>query len=157
VFLFVKQRFYFFDLDSIREDHSPISVNRSQRSARRPYSGDGRSGLANVPGSGAHGAISAGARTLDEGGKNPGDVWSIPTRPFPAAHFAVYPVELPLRCILAGCKPGGMVLDPFHGSGTTGQAAQRVGRRYIGIDLNAGYLEMSLRTRLSDAALPFEV
>jgi site-specific DNA-methyltransferase (cytosine-N4-specific) len=147
---------YWFDLDPIREPHSPISIDRSQRSARRRYSGNGRSGMANVPGLGPHGAISAGKRTLGEGGANPGDVWSIPTRPFPDAHFAVYPIELPLRCIQAGCKPGGTVCDPFHGSGTTGQAAQRVGRRYIGVDLNADYLDMSLRTRLSDAALPFD-
>lgn len=59
-------------------------------------------------------------------------------------------------CITAGCKPSGTVLDPFSGSGTTGMAAQRLGRKYIGIDLNAEYLELSLRTRLHAAALDFE-
>lgn len=83
-------------------------------------------------------------------------MWSIPTRPFPGAHFAVYPVTLPQRCILAGCKPGGTVLDPFNGSGTTGLAAQRTGRRYIGIDLSRDYLELALNTRLRDMALDFE-
>jgi DNA modification methylase len=57
------------------------------------------------------------------------------------------------RCILAGCKPGGVVLDPFSGSGTTGLAATKQGRRYVGIDLNREYLDLSLRTRLAQTAL----
>lgn len=85
--------------------------------------------------------------------RNPGDVWSIPTSPFPGAHFATFPVALAERCILAGCKPGGTVLDPFSGSGTTGLAAARHGRRYVGIDLNREYLAMSLETRLRQTAL----
>jgi tRNA G10 N-methylase Trm11 len=59
------------------------------------------------------------------------------------------------RCIQAGCKPGGTVLDPFHGSGTTGLAAERLDRRYIGVDLNANYLQMSLETRLRQPPLDF--
>jgi DNA modification methylase len=82
--------------------------------------------------------------------RNPGDVWSIKKKPFSAAHFAVMPAQLAQHCILAGCKPGGIVLDPFSGSGTTGLAAQRTGRKYIGIDLNAEYLELSLTTRDKD-------
>lgn len=81
--------------------------------------------------------------------------WAIPTRPFPQAHFAVMPVALADRCVRAGCKPGGTVLDPFSGSGTTGLAAARNGCRYIGIDLNSDYLDMSLRTRLQEAPLDF--
>nr|WP_269462202.1 site-specific DNA-methyltransferase [Mycobacteroides abscessus] len=64
--------------------------------------------------------------------------------------------KLAHRCIAAGCKPGGTVLDPFSGSGTTGMVAQRLGRKYIGIDLNAEYLELSLRTRLHARPLDFE-
>lgn len=93
---------------------------------------------------------------LTPAGKNPGDVWDIPTQPFPGAHFAVFPIRLPQRCILAGCKPGGTVLDPFNGSGTTGLAAQRTGRKYIGIDINADYLDLTLNTRLREATLDFE-
>ncbi|AMU76926.1 DNA-methyltransferase [Mycobacteroides abscessus] len=93
---------------------------------------------------------------LTPAGKNPGDVWEIATQPFPGAHFATMPPTLAQRCIAAGCKPGGTVLDPFSGSGTTGMAAQRLGRKYIGIDLNAEYLELSLRTRLHAAPLDFE-
>jgi DNA modification methylase len=63
------------------------------------------------------------------------------------------PLALAERCIQAGCKPGGTVLDPFSGSGTTGHAATRHGRRYVGIDLSAEYLDLSLRTRLAQGAL----
>lgn len=88
-------------------------------------------------------------------GKNPGDVWSINTQPFSGAHFAVMPQELARRAIVAGCKPGGTVLDPFSGSGTTGLVAQNNGRKYVGIDISADYLKLSLETRLSNAALDF--
>lgn len=87
-------------------------------------------------------------------GKNPGDVWSVPTRPFPGAHFATMPPALAERCIVSGCKPGGVAIDPFSGSGTTGQAALKHGRRYVGIDLNSEYLDLSLQTRLAQSALP---
>ncbi|WP_280364567.1 site-specific DNA-methyltransferase [Nocardia abscessus] len=80
-------------------------------------------------------------------------MWDIATQPFPGAHFAVMPSALAERCIQAGCKPGGVVLDPFSGSGTTGLAAARHGRRYIGVDLNADYLDLSLRTRLQQPSL----
>lgn len=53
----------------------------------------------------------------------------------------------------AGCRPGGVVLDPFSGAGTTGLAATRHGRRYVGIDINRDYLDLSLRTRLAQMAL----
>jgi len=67
--------------------------------------------------------------------------------------FTVMPVALAERAIQAGCKPGGTVLDPFSGSGTTGLAAARHGRKYVGIDLNAEYLDLSLRTRLAQTSL----
>lgn len=70
-------------------------------------------------------------------------------------HFATFPPELPRRCISAGCKPSGTVLDPFSGSGTTGMVAQKLGRKYVGIDLNPDYLALSLRTRLADQAMEF--
>lgn len=85
--------------------------------------------------------------------RNPGDVWTLPTQPFAEAHFATMPVALAERCVLAGCKPGGTVLDPYSGSGTSGLAATKHGRRYVGIDLNAEYLDLSLRTRLAQTAL----
>jgi DNA modification methylase len=147
VFLFSKSRRYWFDLDPIRE---PQSTNCPNDFTRRKISE-----AAQAMGHKRHGRIDGTFNGPNELGRNPGDVWTIPTQPFAAAHFAVMPLQLAQRCILAGCKPGGTVLDPFSGSGTTGLAAQRTGRRYIGIDLNAEYLELSLNTRLREAALDF--
>jgi DNA modification methylase len=90
---------------------------------------------------------------LTPDGKNPGDVWSIAAQPFAEAHFACMPPTLAERCIKAGSCEGDLILDPFSGSGTTGLAATRLGRRYVGIDLNADYLDLSLRTRLAQTAL----
>lgn len=144
VFLFSKQQRYWFDLDPIRERPTERKVQPSDfTKATEPW------------GMGTGLAIHTGTRLPHEGGRNPGDVWTMPTRTFSEAHFAVFPPELPQRCILAGCKPGGTVLDPFNGSGTTGLAAQRTSRKYIGIDLNREYLDLSLRTRLQNAALDF--
>jgi site-specific DNA-methyltransferase (cytosine-N4-specific) len=91
------------------------------------------------------------------GGRNPGDVWFGPTAKFPQAHFAVMPDWLAQRCVLAGCRPGGTVLDPFAGSCTTGMVANRAGRAFVGIDLRADYLDLALRTRLAQGALLEEV
>lgn len=89
------------------------------------------------------------------GGRNPGDVWTIPTQPFAEAHYAVMAPALAKRCVLAGCKPGGTVLDPFSGSGTTGMVAVQTGRKYVGIELSADNLDLSLRTRFAQPALDF--
>lgn len=172
VFLFAKSRQYWFDLDAIREplvhpdaaDGTRIfggvhkgSAGKVSGSARRGgghrsiYGGDVVPGYRRPKNGGPgphHGAT-------HDGGRNPGSVWDIPTQPFSDAHFAVMPVALAQRCIAAGCKPGGTVLDPFSGSGTTGLAAARLGRRYVGIDLSADYLDLSLRTRLAQGALDF--
>jgi site-specific DNA-methyltransferase (cytosine-N4-specific) len=77
-------------------------------------------------------------------------VWSIPIRPYSGPHFATYPIGLPLRCIAAGCKPGGTVLDPFAGSGTTGLAAIQLGRRFTGIDLSPNFARLAAE-RLAQA------
>lgn len=95
--------------------------------------------------------------TDDPGGPPGHFAWVIPTAKFPEAHFATMPPALALRCVRAGCKPGGTVLDPCSGSGTTGLAAQQLGRRFIGIDIKASYLHMSLRTRLRDAPLDLDL
>ena len=77
--------------------------------------------------------------------RNKRDVWSINVKPNKEAHFATYPQELVSPCILAGCPEGGVILDPFMGSGTTGIVANKLGRHYIGIELNPEYVEMAER------------
>jgi site-specific DNA-methyltransferase (cytosine-N4-specific) len=71
--------------------------------------------------------------------RNKRSVWTVSTKPYAGAHFATFPPDLIEPCILAGAPAGGVVLDPFFGSGTTGQVAQALGRRYIGIELNEAY------------------
>jgi len=75
-------------------------------------------------------------------------VWTIATKPFKGAHFAVMPEKLVEPCILAGSKPGDVILDPFAGSCTVGKVAERHGREFVGIELNWEYIGLGKR-RLS--------
>lgn len=81
----------------------------------------------------------------ESGKRNKRTVWTMATQPTPDAHFATFPLEIPETCILAGCPVGGTVLDPFNGAGTTGLAALKHGRRYIGIELNPEYVDITMR------------
>lgn len=80
--------------------------------------------------------------------RNKRDVWIVTTKPFKGAHFATFPTDLIEPCINAGCPIGGIVLDPFFGSGTVGVVASKLDRRFIGIDINADYCRMA-ESRLS--------
>jgi DNA modification methylase len=82
--------------------------------------------------------------------RNKRDVWMIPTQPFQGAHFAVMPKAVVEPCVLAGSKVGGIVLDPFFGSGTTGVVALQHNRKYIGIELNPEYAAIAEK-RLQEA------
>lgn len=75
-------------------------------------------------------------------GRNIRSVWTFPTHPYPEAHFATFPEELPERCIKAGSKEGDLVLDPFAGSGTTLWVAKRLGRKAVGYELSSEYCEL---------------
>lgn len=75
--------------------------------------------------------------------RNRRSVWTMATQATPEAHFATFPLELPEMCLRAGCPVDGVVLDPFNGAGTTGLAALKNGRRYIGIELNPSYIEIT--------------
>jgi site-specific DNA-methyltransferase (cytosine-N4-specific) len=74
--------------------------------------------------------------------RNKRSVWTVATTPYKGAHFATFPTALIEPCILAGAPAGGVVLDPFYGSGTTGQVAQALGRHYIGCELNPAYKDL---------------
>lgn len=75
--------------------------------------------------------------------RNKRSVWSINTAAFAGSHFATYPPALVTPCVLAGSRPGDTILDPFSGAGTTGIVAQRLGRHYIGIELNPAYAALA--------------
>lgn len=72
--------------------------------------------------------------------RNKRSVWTCSTKPFSGAHFAVFPPDLIEPCIMAGCPKGGIVLDPFMGSGTTAIVAHKHDRKFVGIELNQKYL-----------------
>ncbi len=76
-------------------------------------------------------------------GKNPGDTWLINTTPYKEAHFATFPEQLPTMILKCGCMPGGIVLDPFFGSGTVGVSAEKLGLRWVGIELNNDYVKLA--------------
>jgi DNA modification methylase len=85
--------------------------------------------------------------------RNRRTVWTIPTEPFPGAHFATFPTALVEPCILAGSRVGDVVLDPFMGSGTVAQVALELGRRWVGCELNSDYAAMQAgRTRQTGLA-----
>lgn len=141
VFMFSKSRRYYFDLDAIRKPHAASTVAAATRK-RIPYEAPGQKPNMKT-------------RGMNDVGANPGDVWDVTTVPFPGAHFAVYPPELVRPCVLAGSDVGDVVLDPFSGSGTTGAVATFEGRRYVGIDISREFLDLSLRTRFQQPALPW--
>jgi len=156
LFLLVKQPAYWFDLDPIRLPHAAAARHeRPTRPPGHPGSRDRppkyRPDTPEVVTARRYGASRHGRGHPN--GRNPGDVWPIPTRPYRGPHFAAYPIDLPLRCIAAGCKPGGMVLDPFTGSGTTGLAAIQLDRRFTGIDISPDFTRLAAG-RLARAAAP---
>ncbi len=164
LFLLVKQPAYWFDLDPIRVPHATAArhepTGRRDPCTRPPRHAGSRTRPPKYgPGTREVTAASRyGGQRHTRGhpnGRNPGDVWSIPTRPYNGPHFAAYPVDLPLRCIAAGCKPGGTVLDPFTGSGTTGLAAIQLGRRFTGIDLSPDFVRLAAE-RLTQAVADTE-
>ena len=127
IFLLSKNQKYYYDAEAIAEDfHSEPQPPRDRRNE-------------------AYGAayltpLGAGLRNGYENGKrNKRSVWTIPTQPYREAHFATFPPALITPCILAGSRVGDTVLDPFFGSGTTGEVAEKLGRKWIGIDLNPKY------------------
>jgi site-specific DNA-methyltransferase (cytosine-N4-specific) len=149
LFLLVRQERYHFDLDAIRDPAARSEAPRTDSTA-----GDSAAARrGKYTSTSAFTKATPGAAMRPTGrqhtaahpkGRNPGDVWTMSTRPLRAAHFATFPVDLPLRCIAAGCPPGGTVLDPFSGAATTGLAARRLGRSYVGIDLNPAFHDIAL-------------
>jgi len=86
---------------------------------------------------------SDGKLLINPKGRNKRSVWTISTKPFSEAHFAVFPEELCVTPIKAGCPEGGTVLDPFAGAGTTAVVARKLSRKFIGIELNPEYIKIA--------------
>ena len=172
VFLLTKSERYWYDAEAISEDASPNThARRSQKmpegwathegghgSFHKDGREKGKTRKLAEPGSGVKNNTSfEEAMSGMVATRNKRSVWTITTKGFSEAHFATFPPELPETCIKAGCPPGGTVLDPFFGAGTTGLVADRLGRDCIGIELNPAYAEMARRRILGDAPLLAEV
>ncbi|RMG87920.1 MAG: site-specific DNA-methyltransferase [Chloroflexi bacterium] len=147
VFQFTKSEKYFADFESVRQPVKPSTIQRMKRGvgSNHKYT-DGAPGQARQ--------TMAKPRLHDKTRKARDDrnlrtVWGIATRKSCDEHFATFPIELPMLCITAGCPVGGLVFDPFMGSGTTAEAARRLNRNYIGAEINPEYVEIA-RRRLSE-------
>jgi len=140
IFLLAKNKNYYYDAAAIAEPLTrPEEGNR-----RTPAVFGGRDKYTEAK---KQSRLHSGNEYLGttNGTRNKRSVWTVTTQPFKEAHFAVFPPALIAPCILAGSKTGDTVLDPFLGSGTTGLVALRYGREFIGIELNAEYIELARR------------
>ena len=138
IFLLTKSPKYFYDIDAIREPHQSLDDYKKRKN--KTYSKNLSKG-----GTGEQCLGRDRGDFYNEKGRNKRSVWKISTKPYKEAHFATFPIELPITCIKAGCPEGGIVLDPFFGSGTTGLAAQELHRHWVGIELNPEYIEIANR------------
>jgi DNA modification methylase len=125
IFLLSKSQKYYYDNESIKDPVKQDWGTRDRTDGK--YHNEG-SGL--QPHSGLE-------KSYEMANKR--SVWTVNTKPYAGAHFAVFPTELIEPCIMAGAPVGGVILDPFMGSGTTAQVAQHLGRQYLGCELNPDY------------------
>jgi DNA modification methylase len=132
IFLLSKSARYFYDAEAIKEPSASSSIARLSQPNLESQVGSAR-----VPGK-TNGNMKAVGGEM----RNPRSVWTVNTQPYKGAHFATFPLNLIRPCILAGCPTGGTVLDPFGGSGTTGQVAMEEGRKSILCELNPEYVQL---------------
>lgn len=152
IFLLSKSERYYYDAEAIKEPAAGFPGSQNPNARRRGNAKTFRGGNAYThdrakANSAAVERESHGLAVNETGKRNRRSVWTIATRPYKGAHFATFPEELVRPCILAGSRPGDTVLDPFAGSGTTGEVAMQEGRDFIGIEINPNYCEM-IRQRL---------
>ena len=125
IFLLSKSQKYYFDHETIKVPVKQDWGTRDRSNGKYHNEGTGLQ-----PHSGLE-------KSYEKANKR--SVWTVNTKPYKGAHFAVFPSELIEPCVLAGSREGGIVLDPFMGSGTTAMVAQKLGRKYLGCELNPEY------------------
>jgi len=147
IFLLSKSAKYYYDSESIKERSIHAGEERSFNSPKKA--------MRNVNGKVSTGNEHPDALPTEVSElKNKRSVWTVNPKPYSGSHFAVFPTELIEPCILAGAPLGGIVLDPFMGSGTTAQVAQDLGRQYIGCELNPEYGKLQ-KKRTAQTSLDF--
>lgn len=134
IFLLSKSPKYYYDHESIKEDS--VQPNRKRNDIIGGKSGE--LGIRHSVG----GVFQGSAK------RNKRSVWTVNTKPYREAHFATFPKELIVPCILAGSREGDVILDPFMGSGTVAEVACDLNRQYLGIELNPEYVKL-IEKRLS--------
>jgi len=143
VFLMTKSERYFYDAEAIKVEASQATADRNKYGFNGAFKGQ----FAGTPGE----ELWQNGRPIEspafsaDGKANRRSVWTVTTKPYSGAHFAVMPPDLVEPCILAGCPEGGTVLDPFAGSGTTLAVAAELGRNAIGCELNPEYIALAER------------
>lgn len=150
IFLLSKAEKYFYDAEAIKE--ASVDPEGSANRYKTPFFAGEKHESGGYSATGA--THTKGMKEFD-GNRNKRSVWTVTTKPYAGAHFAVFPSDLIEPCILAGAPVGGVVLDPFMGSGTTAQVAQNLGRRYLGCELNKDY-ESLQNKRLAQQSLVLE-
>ena len=159
IFMLSKCKHYYYDADAIKEPCVGFDTSyiRGSKGSLTPNSGRRKGNNRSFRGGGVY----TGNRSFDNsadrkketvgnvpnetGMRNKRDVWSVSTHGFADAHFATFPPALIEPCVLAGSRRGGIVLDPFAGTATTGEVAIKNGRGFIGIELNPFYVDMGAR------------
>jgi DNA modification methylase len=149
IFLLSKSERYHFDAEAIAEPAANPEGFKYEGGYREMMQHNEREGRLRADGSTAqHSRTETGAVPHFAAGhgdkRNKRSVWTVSPKPFKGAHFATFPTELILPCVLAGCPAGGTVLDPFNGAGTSGLVALSNGRNYVGIELNPEYVSLSM-------------
>lgn len=139
IFLLSKSQKYYYDAEAIKEESKDPIDDRGSRVAEEHK---------RFPTEKVNGIRASGVYPT----RNKRDVWTVTTKPYKGAHFATFPPDLIEPCILAGSKEGDTILDPFNGSGTTGEVSIKHRRNYIGIELNPEYIELS-KNRLNGASM----
>ena len=138
IFLLTKSSRYYYDCDAVREQTGSEMSWEEYQKKTAPGATWESGGITRYAGANKHDGGQS-----HPNGRNKRSVWTITTKPFKEAHFATFPPEIPEICIKAGSKPGNTILDPFSGAGTTGMVAEKLGRKYVGIELNPSYVSMS--------------
>lgn len=147
IFLLTKSAKYFYDAEAIKEPslesdwESRLTRDSVKSTPTEKVNGiRTRSTFGNR--NGELDKLHSGKQYVEKGVRNKRSVWTISPHPYPDAHFATFPEEIPKICILAGTKAGDTVLDPFAGSGTTGKVALELGRKAVLIELNPNYIKL---------------